>query len=209
MTNLIQRHKTRAVLLAALLLLCCGTAVPAQPAAGQNKKPARVVVVEFFWYGCPHCYAFEPYLQKWLKTKPDYIKFVRVPGILKSQWVPFAKAYFTAEKLGVVDRIHERLFDAIHKQKRKFPDDNAIRDFFVEQGVDGKEFSRIYHSREISDMVRQAYETQREFRIASVPTLIINDKYRLNLAVAHSFPNMLKLVDRLARRESGVAGAAH
>lgn len=202
-------NQPRAAFLAMLLLWCCGTAVMAQPAAGQTKQPARVVVVEFFWYGCPHCYAFEPYLRKWLKTKPAYIKFVRVPGILKSQWVPLAKAYFTAEKLGVVDRIHERLFDAIHKQKRKFPDAKTIRNFFVEQGVNGRAFSRIYHSREVSDMVRQAYETQREYRIASVPTLIINGKYRINLAVAHSYTNMLKLVDRLARRASGVAGATH
>lgn len=193
----------------AALLLTCSMVVPAQPAVAQTKIPARVVVVEFFWFGCPHCYAFEPYLQKWLKTKPDYIKFVRIPGILKSQWVPFAKAYFTAEKLGVAKRITEPLFDAIHKQNRKFPNYKAIQDFFVEQGVDGKAFNRIYHSREISDMVRQAYENQRDLRIASVPTLIINNKYRINIAVAHSYSNMLKLVDRLARKESGLAAAAH
>jgi len=165
--------RTRVILPAILALLCCCSAVLAQPDSGAVQKiPARVVVVEFFWYGCPHCYAFEPYLRQWLETKPDYVEFHLIPGVLNKKWIPHAKAYFVAQKLGVVDKIHDRLFDAIHKQKRKIMDEESLRSFFMEQGIDGEEFSRIYNSPETGRLVQQAYETAMNYQVSSIPTVL-------------------------------------
>lgn len=88
---------------------------PAQPTA----NPAKVEVIEFFWYGCPHCYSFEPSLSKWLKTKPDNVDFIRIPAVFSEEWGNHAKAYFTAEALGVVDAVHSDLFDGVQKLNRK------------------------------------------------------------------------------------------
>ena len=76
--------------------------VPPQP----TDDPSKVEVVELFWYGCPHCYHFEPILEAWAKNKPDYVYFKRIPAIFRDSWVPFARAYYTAQVLGVLDRIH-------------------------------------------------------------------------------------------------------
>ena len=131
----------------AMLVLCCSpmgyaqsfddayTAItPAQP----TQTAGKIEVLEIFWYGCPHCYAFEPYLQQWLSRKPDNVEFRLMPGILNNNWVPHAKAYYVAEKLGILDKIHQQLFDAIHKDKRNIFSDDDVKEFFIEQGVDGK-----------------------------------------------------------------------
>ena len=89
----------------------------------------KIEVLEVFWYACPHCYDFEPYVKEWLQNKPDDVEFRRMPGIFRKNWIPHAKAYFTAEKLGVLDTIHTPLFDAIHKQRKKIHDDDAIKKF--------------------------------------------------------------------------------
>jgi len=88
---------------------------PAQPTTSKDK----VEVVELFWYGCPHCYKFEPYVERWLKRKPKNVKFVRMPGVFRASWEIHARAYYTAEILGVVDKVHKPMFEAIHEQKRR------------------------------------------------------------------------------------------
>ncbi|NNG12902.1 MAG: thiol:disulfide interchange protein DsbA/DsbL, partial [Halobacteria archaeon] len=100
----------------------------------------KVEVVELFWYSCPHCYYLEPNISKWLENKPDDVEFLRLPAVLGKGWELLGKAYFTAELLGVVDKIHEPLFEAIHVKKQKFRDVAAIEDFFVSHGVDRKDF---------------------------------------------------------------------
>ena len=86
------------------------TITPAQPTQSEDK----IEVVEVFWYACPHCFDFEPHISKWLETKPDDVEFRRMPGIFRKNWIRHAKAYFTAEKLGVLDVILTSLFDATH-----------------------------------------------------------------------------------------------
>ena len=170
---------------------------PPQPTQTGDK----IEVVEVFWYACPHCYDFEPYLEKWLKTKPDDVEFRLMPGIFRKSWIPHAKAYFTAKKLGILDTIHTALFDAIHKEKRKIFDDDSLKDFFVEKGVDGKEFSRIYYSDEVDTEVKQAFVMGQRYKVTGTPSMVVNGKYLVSGSSAGSFENMLKIVDMLVDKE--------
>lgn len=162
----------------------------------------KIEVMEIFWYGCPHCYAFEPSLEKWLSSKPDNVEFRLMPGILNRGWVPHARAYYTAEKLGILDRIHRQLFDAIHKDRRNIFDEDSIRQFFVEQGVDGDEFSKVYDSKEIDEMLKQAAQDQISARITGVPAIIINGKYLTSPSMTGSYKSLEKVMNTLIERES-------
>ncbi len=88
---------------------------PAQP----THNPDKIEVIEFFWYGCPHCYSFEPVLEKWVQNLPKNVEFIRQPAVFSDLWGKHAKAYFTAEALGVVDKVHADFFDAIQNKKQK------------------------------------------------------------------------------------------
>ncbi|CAN0425212.1 unnamed protein product, partial [Phaeothamnion confervicola] len=90
-----------------------------KPAIATSAAEGKVEVLELFWYGCSHCYAFEPQLIEWAKSKPDYVEFVRVPAVFAHNWEIHARAYYAAQQLGVLEKIHQPLFDAIHKQGRK------------------------------------------------------------------------------------------
>ncbi|MFQ5659247.1 MAG: thiol:disulfide interchange protein DsbA/DsbL [Gammaproteobacteria bacterium] len=172
---------------------------PVQPTQSGDK----IEVLEVFWYGCPHCYHFEPYLQQWLKTKPEYVAFRRMPGIFSKNWIPHAKAYFTAMKLGVLEKIHDPLFDALHKQKRRLFSENTLKKFFMERGIDGDDFTRIYNSNDIETKVRQAFVMGQRYGVTGVPSIIVNGKYRTSASLTGSFENMLKVVDQLVDKEKG------
>jgi protein dithiol oxidoreductase (disulfide-forming) len=167
------------------------------PTATGNK----IEVLEFFWYGCPHCYTLEPYLEKWQSTKTDDVQFRRVPAILGKNWIPHAKAYFTAEKLGVVDKIHRPLFDAIHKDQKKIIDEKTLRDFFADKGVDKDEFTRIYESSEISEKIQESFILGQQYQITGVPAIIVNGKYRTSASMAGSNANLIEVINQLTAIE--------
>ncbi len=170
---------------------------PAQPTQSGNK----IEVVEVFWYACPHCFDFEPHISKWLASKPDDVEFRRMPGIFRKNWIPHAKAYFTAEKLGALDSIHAPLFDAIHKHKKKIHDDDSIKKFFVKHGVDKSEFTKAYESDEVQTKVKQAFVMGQRYKLTGVPAVIVNGKYMVSGSTAGSFENVLKVIDQLVDKE--------
>lgn len=170
---------------------------PAQPTqTGDN-----IEVLEVFWYACPHCYDFDPYLHEWLADKPDDVTFLRMPGIFRKSWIPHAKAYFTADKLGVLDKIHTPLFNAIHREKKKIHDAKSMKKFFVKQGIDGGEFTEVYESEEIDTKTKQAFIMGQRYKVTGVPAIIVNGKYLVSASTAGSFENMLKITDALVDKE--------
>jgi thiol:disulfide interchange protein DsbA len=171
-------------------------AQPTQAAAGQ------VEVVEVFYYGCIHCYNYEPHLAQWLRSKPANTVFRRIPAVFGRNYIPLAKAYYTAEKLGILETMHHALFEAIHKNKRNIFDEEAIKNFFIEQGVDGVAFNRVYNSMEISTKTRQAEVMVRNYRITGVPALVINGKYLTSPSQAGDYDRLHRLVNSLVARVS-------
>lgn len=171
--------------------------VPPLPGAAEG----RVQVTEMFWYGCPHCYQFEPYLQAWLAQKPDWVEFVRIPAVFNNpQWEIHARAYYAAEVLGVLDRIHKPFFEAYHQQKQRLATRAAVRDFFVAHGVDGGEFDKAFDSFAVQSKVSRAKDLSQRYGIDGVPAMIVDGKYRVGAGQAASYKNLIGIADYIARK---------
>jgi thiol:disulfide interchange protein DsbA len=177
---------------------------PAQPTGAEGK----IEVIEIFWYGCPHCYSFEPYLDKWMATKPADVEFVRMPGVLNPSWVQHARAFYTAQKLGVLDKIHMPLFQAIHRDRERIFSEDELRAFFTAQGVDGNDFDRVYRSNEIDTRMKQALFRARGARVTGVPTIVVNGRYMTSGTMTGSFERMLEVTDQLIALERERIGVA-
>jgi thiol:disulfide interchange protein DsbA len=174
----------------------------AQPQATASAD--KIEVVELFWYGCP----LEPVIGNWLKNKPDDVEFVRMPAIVGPPWELLAKAYYTAEFLGVMDTMHYALFDAIHKDKKKVVNEAAVQAIFEAQGVSSEEFRNTFNSFAVAVKVNNAKMMTKRYAISGVPTIIINGKYNTSGSLAGSNENILKVVDYLVEQERQAATAA-
>ena len=172
--------------------------VPAQPTSTGKK----VEVVEMFWYGCPHCNSLEPYVERWLDKIPANAEFVRIPAIFRPQWEQHARAYYTAEILGVLDKIHSAMFEAIHGQKRNVNSDEEIKKFFVEHGVSEKDFDRVFRSFAVEAKIRRAKDMSQRYGIRGVPALIVNGKYRTSAQQAGGNAKIFKVVNFLVEKEA-------
>ncbi len=163
--------------------------------------PAKIEVVELFWYGCGHCFSFEPLVQAWLKKKPDDVEFRRMPAVFAPQWVPHARAYYAAAALGATEKLHRPLFDAIHVDERKvFTEESLVR-FAAEVGIPKAEFTEAYASFAIDGKIKQAMLATRDYGIDGVPSVIVNGKYRVTASLAGGQEAMLKVVDFLVDKE--------
>jgi thiol:disulfide interchange protein DsbA len=167
----------------------------------------KIEVIEMFWYGCPHCYHFEPLLEKWIKSKSDKVAFVHVPAIFRDSWLLHAQAFYTAEALGVLDKVHRPLFDAIHLKKQPLKTKDELANFFATQGVAKKDFLSTFESFAVQGKVQQAVVITRTSGITGVPAMIVNGKYRTDAELAGGFERMLKVVDYLTAQESTSARA--
>jgi len=167
----------------------------------------KVEVLELFWYGCPHCYHLEPALNRWLAKKPDYVEFRRMPAVLGRSWAPHARAFFAAEMLGVLERLHEPFFAALHDEKRRLFTDEAIADWFASNGVDREEFMRAYNSFIVDMQVRRAQQYSARIGLDGVPAFVVNGKYLTSPSMTAGKERALQVIDYLAAREAGVETA--
>jgi len=164
-------------------------------------SPDQVEVVELFWYGCPHCFDFEPFVSRWEKNKPEYVNFRRMPAIFRDSWEPHARAFYTAEILGVVDSVHLPLFEAMQAQNPKLRTKQDLATFFAEHGVDEAEFSRTYDSFAVDSLINRSKLMQARYGIMGVPSMVINGKYRTSGSEAGSFENVIHVVVALVEQE--------
>ena len=172
--------------------------VEIEPPVPTENGGGKVEVVELFWYGCPHCYHFEPSLKQWLDSPAArQVDFRRVPAVVNPRWALHARAFYAARQLGVGDRIHGPLFRAIHEQDRKLDTPAALADFFAEQGVDRQEFLNALRSFAVDVQTRQATQLTRQYQLSGVPTLIVDGRFRTSGKLAGSYEAMLDTVDRL------------
>ncbi len=192
-----------------ILLFSCSFLLKAEPVGYETLSPAqptqnadKIEVIEFFWYGCPHCYSFEPVLEKWLKNLPKNVEFIRQPAVFSDLWGKHAKAYFTAEALGVVDKVHADFFDAIQNKKQNLETEDQLAKFFVAHGVNETEFHNAYNSFLVDAKMRQATATAARYGVTGVPAIIVNGKYKTNGPLAGSQEKMIEVVDHLIQQES-------
>jgi thiol:disulfide interchange protein DsbA len=161
---------------------------------------AKIEVREYFWYGCPHCYHLEPELSKWLKKIPAGAQFVRTPGILNPGWAMHAQAYYAFESLGVVARVHEPMFRAIHEQKLPMNDEASIIGLAVKHGVDKAKFSAAFNSFSVRMKVEKAKQLGQESLVNSVPVLVVDGKYLTSPALVHGEAATMRALDFLINK---------
>lgn len=161
----------------------------------------KIKVLEFFWYGCPHCYSFEPHINSWKKTKSANVEFVRVPAIFRPDWEIQARTYYALSNMKIIEGIHGKIFDAIHKDRNKLNKLDQMLDFLVNNGVNKEKFMNEYNSFAVDSMVRKAKKKQRLYEITSVPAVAVNGKYLTGGQMAGSYENMIKVLSHLIEKE--------
>jgi protein dithiol oxidoreductase (disulfide-forming) len=172
------------------------TVKPTQP----TEAPAgKVEVVEFFWYGCPHCNTLEPLLNDWVKRLPQDVTFRRVH-------VPFAvvahqQLFFTLQALGQVDALHDKVFAAIHKDRQRLDKPEEMADFVARHGVDRKQFLDTYGSFGVRTRMQRASQLAAGYKIDGVPAFGVNGKYVTAPSMVGSNPGALRMVEMLVERE--------
>jgi protein dithiol oxidoreductase (disulfide-forming) len=166
-----------------------------QPIANKGK----VEVIEFFSYACPHCYTLEPSVMKWLKTKPDNVEFIQVPAIFNAQWEAFASIYYTADVLGMADKLHPIIFEAIHGPGKKIKGLDDLKSIFTTHGVSAEDFDNTLKSFAVANKIRKAKAMTKEYNVKSVPVVIVNGKYRTDSTLAHGHGNVFKVVDHIIK----------
>jgi len=161
---------------------------------------AKVEVREFFWYGCPHCFALEPSLGKWLKTMPKNAQFVRTPAVFNETWAAHARAYYAFEALGITEKMHGALFYALHAEKRPLNTADSLAAFVAEKGGDRKAFLDAYNSFGMQANLNRALQAARAFNIESVPTLIVDGKFMTSANIAGGYDKVPQVLDFLIKK---------
>ncbi|MCU7816850.1 MAG: thiol:disulfide interchange protein DsbA/DsbL [Candidatus Thiodiazotropha sp. (ex Rostrolucina anterorostrata)] len=174
---------------------------PIDPPVATTASEGKVEVIEFFWYGCPHCYHMESPLEEWLKNKPENVEFIRVPAPLNSKWTVHAQFFYTAEILGLTEKLHNPLFTAIHDKKRKLYDKDSLIDFAVEHGADRQQFIDALNSFGVYVKVQNARKLGQRYQLDGVPAIGINGKYKTSGSLAGTYSKMFEIVTQLVSKE--------
>lgn len=194
-------------LLSAILLLASFNVFAADPQMGKdfdrtaqaiaNENPNKIEVIELFWYGCGHCHNMEAPLNAWVKKLPSDVSFKRVPGLPNQSWAPMAKTYYALETLGLLEKLHTPLFEAIHKQKALNPtDEKAAIDWVTKQsGLDKIKVEDAFNSFSTNANLKRAANIFRASGATGVPSLVINGQYITSSTMAGNNDLALKTAD--------------
>jgi thiol:disulfide interchange protein DsbA len=153
---------------------------PPQPVETTDK----IEVLEFFWYGCIHCYNLEPKLDTWLKTLPKDVEFRRVPAIFNDRWAHDAAIFYAFEALGLVEKLHRPFFDAIHRDGLRSDNWAALSEWLGKQGVDAKKFEATVKSFGVQSKTKRAYRVTAAYKIDGTPAMAVHGRYTVGSSEA-------------------------
>lgn len=165
--------------------------VPGDSAAG------RVEVIEFFWYNCPHCNAFEPQLEQWIAKLPKDVTLRRVPVAFRDEFVPQQRLFYALEAMGKLEELHKKVFYAIHVEKRNLNTQANIGEWIASQGIDRTKFDPLYDSFAVQTKATRAKKLQDDFKVSGVPALGIAGRFYTDGALAQSMSRALQITDFL------------
>ena len=168
-------------------------------------KPGKIEVVELFWYGCPHCYAFEPVVNPWVEKLPADVNFVRIPAMFGGPWDAHGQMFLTLEAMGVEHKVHNAVFNAIQKEGKRLVKPDEMAEFLATQGVDKDKFLSTFNSFAIKGQINKAKELAKKYEISGVPTMIVNGKYRFDLGTSGGPEQTLNVADQLIAKERAEA----
>lgn len=204
-------------LAAGALVLPAAQAQTTTPAQVQGKKPeagedylaldkrvtvdapaGKIEVIEFFWYSCPHCNAFEPALEAWIKRAPKDLVVRRVPVAFRDDFVPQQRLFYALEAMGLLDQLHRKVFTAIHVEKQDLARAEPIAAWVAKQGVDKAKFLEQYNSFSVSTKATRGTQLQNAYKVEGVPALGVAGRFYTDGTLAKSMERALQIVDFLA-----------
>lgn len=167
----------------------------------KTSDPGKVVVTEVFWYGCPHCFRFEPIIEKWAASLPEAVLFEQLPSSLNPSWTEHARAFYALKLMGAQEQLHVKFFEAIHLKRRRLTGLDGIAKFVAEQGVDEKVFRKHYASFPVDALVRKNKKIEQRYGIQGVPAVIVNGKYLTNGSMGKSYGRLIEIINFLVAAE--------
>lgn len=179
-----------------------GTHYVELPAPVRTADPTKVEVIEAFWYGCTHCFRFEPLLANWEANLPDYVQFARFPAQWNDLMKIHAQVYYTAEALGVLETVHDPVFAAINVEGNRLQNERQIGALFAKYGVSEEQFSAAFNSFSVRTKVNQGDRRMQDYQIRSTPNMIVNGKYLITTGEAvPTQEELLNVVNFLIEKE--------
>jgi thiol:disulfide interchange protein DsbA len=166
--------------------------------AAVEAPAGKIEIVEFFWYSCPHCNAFEPAFEAWSKRVPKDLVVRRVPVAFQDSFVPQQRLYYALEAMGLLEKLHSKVFAAIHTEKQNLAKGDAIADWVAKQGVDKAKFLEQYNSFSVSTKVTRGTQLQNAYKVEGVPALGVAGRFYTDGSLAKSMDRALTVVDFLA-----------
>lgn len=157
----------------------------------------KVEIIEFFWYSCPHCNAFEPTFAKWVKNAPKDVLVRRIPVSFRDDFAPQQRLYFTIEAMNLMDTLHPKVFAAIHVDKLMLNTDASVLAWVEKQGVDKAKFNEVYKSFGMANKLKRAVQLQNDFKVEGVPSLGVAGRYYIDGTLAGSMDRALKVAESL------------
>jgi len=177
-----------------------GTHYVALESPVRTRDANKIEITEVFWYGCGHCYTFEALLHPWQKNLAEDVDYQSSPAMWNQDMTLHARAFYTAKALGVLDKMHSKIFSAMHVANDKLKSEHSIAKLFAKNGVDLDKFTRTFNSFGINSQVKQAEARARGYKITGTPEMIVDGKYRVSGRTAGSHEDMLKVVDFLIEK---------
>ena len=173
---------------------------PPQPTEASGK----IEVIEFFWYGCPHCYSLEPNGAAWSKKTPPDVAFKRVHALPSDSWGEHARIFYTLESMGKLEEFHQKVFDAIHKQNINLANKKLREEWLQKNGIDPAKYAEVEKSFTVATKMNRAKQLTYAYKVDSVPRLYVNGKYQITMEAAGSIDRVFQIVDQvvgIARKE--------
>ncbi len=168
--------------------------------AGVEAAAGKIEVVEFFWYSCSHCNAFEPLLEGWIKRAPKDVVVRRVPVAFQDSFVPQQRLFYALEAMGLLDKLHAKVFVAIHGEKQNLAKGDAIADWVAKQGVDKAKFLEHFNSFSVATKATRGTQLQNAYRVEGVPALGVAGRFYTDATLAKSMDRALQVVEFLAQQ---------
>ena len=157
----------------------------------------RIEIIDFFWYGCPYCYELLPVFTAWEKNKPTDVAVRRIPAVLREAWVPDAHLYYTLEILGEADRLHTRVFEAVHKNRLRTNDPEAVALWATQNGIEPQKWLSTYTSDEVRKRVVRAVELGQSYDVRGTPAVVVDGRYQTGGGMAGGLKNVPVVLDAL------------
>jgi thiol:disulfide interchange protein DsbA len=167
----------------------------------KQQESKSIIIYEFFWYGCPHCYNLEPTMERIEADLDKDTKIVKLPVALRDSWIPHAKLFYALQQMGKIDEVHNLIFEEIHLEDNRLNTEQQMVDFLGKHGIDTNKFMEKYNSFGTEARIKKASNLAKKYQINSVPTIIVNGKYLTSGSYVSSYDELYNVINLLIERE--------